>query len=146
MRPLRHLRRPGADWKLFARAYVLVWMIRVALWLVPFRILYKWAIEFRKGRIGDKPLAPSAVNKVVWAVSAAAKRVPRATCLTQALATQIMLGRRGHRATLQLGIMKSKAGKFDAHAWVERNGKILIGKNETFSQLTRLPPLEGEKQ
>lgn len=146
MRPLRHLRRPSSDWKLFARAYVLVWLIRLALWVMPFRVLYKWTIDFRKGRIGDKPLAPSAVTKIVWAVSAAAKRVPRATCLTQALATQIMLGRRGHRATLQLGIMKSKAGKFDAHAWVERNGAIIIGKNETFGQLTRLPPLEGESR
>lgn len=146
MSPLRHLRRPSADWKLFARAYVLVWLIRIALWLMPFRVLYKWTINFRKGRIGDRPLPPSAVTKVVWAVTAAAKRVPRATCLTQALATQIMLGRRGHRATLQLGIMKSAAGKFDAHAWVERNGAVLIGKNATFSQLTRLPPLEGEGQ
>jgi hypothetical protein len=146
MKPLRHLRRSRSDWKLFCRAYVLVWLIRIALWFLPFEPLYKWTIQFRKGRTGDRPLDTRSVYKVVWAVSAAARRVPQATCLTQALATQIMLGRRGHRASLQLGIMKSKAGKFDAHAWVERDGRILIGMNDTFSQLTRLPPLEGEKQ
>jgi len=85
------------------------------------------------------------VYKIVWAVSAAARRVPQATCLTQALATQIMLGRRGHRTSLQLGIMKTAAGKMDAHAWLEREGKVLIGLNDTFSQLTRLPPLEEEQ-
>jgi hypothetical protein len=121
-------------------------MIRLALWVIPFPKLYNWAIQFRKGSIGDKPLSNGQVYKVVWAVSAAARRVPKATCLTQALATQIMLGRRGHRTSLQLGIMKTQAGKFDAHAWVERNGHVLIGLNNTFSQLTRLPPLEGEKQ
>lgn len=144
--PLRHLRRSRSDFKLFARAYVLVWMIRLALWILPFRTIYNWAIEFRKGRIGDRPLDAESVYKVVWAVSAAARRVPKASCLTQALATQIMLGRRGHRASLQLGIMKSQAGRFDAHAWVERNGNVLIGLNNAFSRLTRLPTLDGEKQ
>jgi hypothetical protein len=145
MTALRHFRRPGADWKLFLRASILVWLIRLALWVLPFRTLYNWTIQFRKGRIGDRPMGSADVYKVVWAVSAAARRVPKATCLTQALATQIMLGRRGHRTSLQLGIMKTQAGKFDAHAWVERNGRVLIGLNNTFSQLTRLPPLEGEK-
>jgi hypothetical protein len=143
---LRHFRRPGSDWKLFLQAYVLVLSVRTALWILPFAKLYKWTIRFREGRIGDKPLPPAAVYKIVWAVSAAARRVPRATCLTQALATQIMLGRRGHRTTLQLGIMKSEAGKMDAHAWLERDGKVLIGLNETFDQLTRLPTLEGENR
>jgi hypothetical protein len=141
---LRHLRRPGSDWKLFLRAYVWVWSVRVALWILPFRTLYDWSIRFRQGRIGDTPLSPASVYKIVWAVSAAARRVPRATCLTQALATQIMLGRRGHRTTLQLGIMKTEAGKVDAHAWLEREGKVLIGLNETFDRLTRLPPLDSE--
>ena len=144
--PFRHLRRSPSDFKLFARAYVLVWTIRLALWVLPFRTIYNWAIEFRKGRIGDRPLDADSVYKVVWAVSAAARRIPRASCLTQALATQIMLGRRGHRASLQLGIMKSQAGRFDAHAWVERNGSVLIGLNNAFSRLTRLPALDGEKQ
>lgn len=146
MTRLRNFRRSSSEWKLFLRAYVLVWMIRLALWTLPFKVIYKWATEFRKGRIGDRPLDSRAVYKVVWAVSAAARRVPMASCLTQALATQIMLGRRGHRASLQIGIMKSQAGKFDAHAWVECNGKVLIGLNDTFSKLTRLPPLEGEQQ
>lgn len=144
--PFRHLRRSRSDFKMFARAYVLVWAIRLALWVLPFRTIYNWAIEFRKGRIGDRPMDSDSVYRVVWAISAAARRVPKASCLTQALATQIMLGRRGHRASLQIGIMKSQAGRFDAHAWVERNGDVLIGLNNAFSRLTRLPPLDGEKQ
>lgn len=142
---LRHLRRPVSDWNLFLRAYVWVWSIRVALWIFPFPRLYDWTMRFREGPIGDKPLPAPAVFKIVWAVSAAARRVPKATCLTQALATQIMLGRRGHRTTLQLGIMKSEAGKMDAHAWLERDGQVVIGLNDTFEHLTRLPPLQGEQ-
>jgi hypothetical protein len=121
-------------------------VIRVALWLFPFRKIYDWTIHFREGRTGDRPLDGKAVYKVVWAVSAAAKRVPRATCLTQALATQIMLGRRGHRTSLQLGLMKSAVGKVNAHAWLERDGKVLIGLDEGFERWTRLPPLDQENQ
>ena len=116
----------------------------MALWLFPFPKIYDWSILFRQARVVDVPLPASAVYKVVWAVSAAARRVPQATCLTQALATQIMLGRRGHRTTLQLGVMKSETGKMDAHAWLEREGKVLIGLSDNFDQLTRLPTLEGE--
>jgi hypothetical protein len=140
--PLRHLKRPRADWGLFARAYPLVWAIRIALWLVSFQKLYSWTKAARKGKIGDQPLDSKSVYKIVWAVEAAARRVPKATCLTQALATQIMLGRRGHQTTLQLGVKKDPNGRFDAHAWIERNGLILIGFNDTFHELTRLPSLD----
>lgn len=142
--PLRHFRRSGADWNLFLRAYAWVLLIRLALWVRPFSKIYAWATKVRTGQPGDCPLDRKAVYKVVWAISAAARRVPKATCLTQALATQIMLGRRGHRTVLQFGIQKRDGGKFDAHAWIERDGEVLIGFNDNFNELTRLPTLEQE--
>ena len=39
-----------------------------------------------------------------------------------------------------------EGGQKHAHAWVEKDGRILIGLNDTFSKLTKLPPLETEKQ
>jgi hypothetical protein len=55
-----------------------------------------------------------------------------------------MLGRRGHRTTLQLGIMKAQVGKIDAHAWLERDGQIIVGGDERPGEWTKLPPLEQE--
>ena len=129
---------------MFLRAYAWVWAARLSLWFLPFQTVYKFTKRFRHGRTPPQPLSKQNIYKLTWAVAAAARRVPWATCLTQALAAQIMLGRRGLRTQLQLGIKKSQPGKMDAHAWLERNGEVLIGMIPTFSQLTRLPPLEGE--
>jgi Transglutaminase-like superfamily len=55
-------------------------------------------------------------------------RMPGAkTRLNQALATQMLLARRGYPALLHIGVAKGKEGQFQAHAWVESEGKVVIG-------------------
>ncbi len=82
------------------------------------------------------------------AVSRAARWVPRASCLTQALVLQRLLARRGYASSLFLGV--DRAGKpsqtprprakgFEAHAWVEWRGRVLIGGD--ISRWTPLPLL-----
>ena len=142
--PLRHFLRSREDWSLFLRAYVLVWFIRLALWVRPFPKMHAWATKVRQSKMGEHPLDSRSVYKVVWAVSAAARRVPKATCLTQALATQIMLGRRGHKTSLQFGAVKA-GDKLEAHAWIERDGNVLIGFNDNFNDLIRFPALDSER-
>src|SRR5437016_1779889 len=99
--PFKHFHRSRSDWNLFLRAYALVWFIRLALWVRPFPKLHAWTTKVRQAQTEAPALDSQSVYKIIWAVSAAARRVPKATCLTQALATQIMLGRRGHQTTLQ---------------------------------------------
>jgi len=72
------------------------------------------------------------LNKVAWAVRSASRYVPYATCLTQALATYLMLGKRGQPVILYLGVFKSSTGSFKAHAWVESEGKVLVGYVDNF--------------
>lgn len=62
-----------------------------------------------------------------WAITRAARFVPVASCLTQALSLQVMLGRRGLGSRLCIGVRKGKNKDFEAHAWVERDGRVLIG-------------------
>ncbi len=61
-------------------------------------------------------------------VSRAARWVPLGSCLTQGLAAQVVLARRGHPSTLRFGARKVD-GQFQAHAWVEVNGQIVVGGN-----------------
>jgi hypothetical protein len=56
--------------------------------------------------------------------------VPVANCLPQAMTTQILLGRYGHPATLRIGVGHNEAGNFQAHAWVESYGAVVIGGTE----------------
>lgn len=84
-------------------------------------------------------------KRVVWAVSAASRRLPRTgNCLAEALATQVMLGRRGYAAALRIGVARNGKGEFIAHAWLEADGKVLIGGMQSPSRFVPLPPLEGD--
>jgi len=80
------------------------------------------------------------------AISRAARWVPRASCLTQALALQRLLARRGLESSLFLGVDRAvtpseaprpRAKGFEAHAWVEWRGRVLIGGD--ISRWTPLP-------
>jgi hypothetical protein len=57
--------------------------------------------------------------------------VPRATCLTQALAGQVLFDLYGHPAHVHVGVIKTEGkGTFQAHAWLESDGKVVIGESE----------------
>jgi hypothetical protein len=68
------------------------------------------------------------------------------TCLIQALAAQTLLHRWGHSTSLRIGIAKGATGQLEAHAWVETQGKIVLGGAEVCARFTPLPPLEGERR
>ena len=52
-------------------------------------------------------------------------------CLTQALAGQVLLERYGYPALVHVGVTKkAKNGTFQAHAWLESDGKVVIGESE----------------
>jgi len=68
--------------------------------------------------------------------------IPRSTCLPQALAAESLLTRGGLPAVLQIGIMKTADGKLAAHAWVESDGRIVVGDlGRGMRDYTRLPTL-----
>lgn len=71
-----------------------------------------------------------------------ARFVPRANCLTQAVALQYVLGRAGHASQLQIGVRQSDQEKFSAHAWVTCNGRVILGQSGTrLHEFTRLAEL-----
>jgi hypothetical protein len=111
---------------LFESALLLA-AVRLGLWLLPFRTLYRLlGIVKPECTKSNAPARPSS-ERIVWAVTVASRCVPRATCLTQAMATQLWLARRGYQATLHIGVARSQGGRLEGHAWVESEGKVVIG-------------------
>ena len=106
---------------LLRRALLVVSITRVALWIVPVAAAR---------RIAARAAAPAgnaiAVDRVAWAVKAASRYVPGATCLTQALAAQALLKSSGHESRVEIGVVR-EAGKFEAHAWVVCRDQIVVG-------------------
>jgi hypothetical protein len=113
---------------LLAQSFFTVWLVRLSLWLFPFKQLNEWLSRFDKTVSGNEPPNWVIVNNTARSIRACSRYVPSASCLTQALATRTLLRLRGQNSTLKIGVDKDENGKFMAHAWLEIDGKIIIGK------------------
>jgi hypothetical protein len=61
------------------------------------------------------------------------------------LTAQALLARAGHGSRLEVGVSRGSAGVVEAHAWVECDGRIVIGGTaQEISQFTRLVSLDVE--
>ncbi len=123
------------------RTIGLVAFVRLGVWLLPFRKIQQ--ISERLGRVRPDH-GTLGIREIVWAVRLASRYVPQATCLTQALSTQILLGRNGHAAQTHIGVSLTGPEGFRAHAWVEHEGKVLIGRSEEFDCYAPILVLEGK--
>jgi len=124
---------------LLVRIWLLLAIIRSGLSLLPFNTLRKVLAVIspliaRGGEAWSEDL-------LVWAVGAASRYVPRATCLAQALAIQLVLKQSGRQASLHIGVNGVKGDHLDAHAWVESQGRVLFG-GSNLGSYTHLLALE----
>lgn len=116
------------------------WLVdaRLSLRAQPFRTVYE---RFdRQGRQLPRSGACDArcAREVAIAVRRASRLVPGATCLPQALAARAMLARRGVVSELRVGVAGDAKGGVKAHAWVEVDGRVVIGN---LPDLARYKPM-----
>ena len=110
---------------LLMKAAILVFAIRVGLTLLPFSTLQKLLAKITKKNIDRDRQGRPSIDQLAWSVAAVSHFVPKATCLVQALAIQVLLLREGYPANLQIGVTKGDRGELQAHAWVENEGKVI---------------------
>lgn len=124
---------------LLIQAWLLLAAIRVALWLLPFRVVHQWLSRVQASA------SRFPIERIGWAVAVASVYIPFATCLPQALTALALLRRHGHAADLKIGVARDANGRLEAHAWVESAGQIVIGGSASaVARYTPLPavPLE----
>jgi hypothetical protein len=126
---------PGVERKSLLTTFALVAAIRLLLWTVPFRFVRR-LISTRAG--ASPAWAQIPVKRLAWSVQASAKRIPGASCLTQALALHWLLARAGRASDLRIGVAKDGSTGLASHAWLEHEGEILIGDN---GELGRYSPI-----
>jgi transglutaminase superfamily protein len=138
------LRLSGADRRLLVTAGLLLAGIRLGLALLPYRTL-RGLLDGAAGMtLRPRPTPePDAVERIARAVTGASRAVPGAACLTQALAAQMLLERRGLPARVRVGVTRADGGQLLAHAWVESDGRIVLGGRD-LSGYTPLAALERE--
>ncbi|MFC6875364.1 lasso peptide biosynthesis B2 protein [Halobellus marinus] len=66
-------------------------------------------------------------DQITWAVTSANTVLPGSgTCLSQAIVGATLLAAHGFPATVRLGVANPETA-FEAHAWVEREGTVVVG-------------------
>lgn len=121
-------------------SWVSVFTVRVGLWCLPFRTLLRIITFLTRVRPTERPTEVSAQD-LAWAVKAASRYVPKPTCLTQAMALNVLLARRGHAGDIKIGVAKDPDGGLKSHAWVEHDGRIILGEVEDIGDFTTLTSL-----
>jgi hypothetical protein len=128
---------PPSRQVLLVRASFVVAGYRLALTMLPFR--WVRSVAARTGRVERTRRDGRSPEELTWAVATASRRVPRATCLTQALALQALLAREGYESDLHIGVAKAPDGALEAHAWLSSGGHVLIGGGaERFTPLVSM--------
>jgi Transglutaminase-like superfamily len=140
--PLRTLLSlPPSERALVLRTLPLVGAIRVALWILPVRQV--WRLIRAAERLPFSVPANLPVSRLEWAVRAASRRVPMASCLTQSLALQFLLVRTGRSSEVHIGVRKTPAAGLQSHAWVECEGRMLLTAPHEVFEYSRLLAIEA---
>jgi hypothetical protein len=124
--------------RILIKATFWVAVVKLGLGRVPFATLRRLVTGGgRSARLAsDRPIP----HQIAWAVTVASRYVPGpTTCLSRALTVQGMLARLGYPSRLHVGVIRGKQGDVEGHAWVECEGRILVGG--TPSEIRQFTPL-----
>jgi hypothetical protein len=136
--------RSLADVTLAAEAAIWLIWAKLALALFPFQ----WVVKTISGR-SRRDAREEDVAKISWAIKAAGRRIPlQLTCLRQAFAAAWMLQSRGFAPCLKYGVCTAPDGSFLSHAWVEVNGRAVIGHeiSDHFTLLAAFPEIRTHQE
>lgn len=112
------------------KAFSLLWIIRILLCLFSFssieKITNRLVVIYRNNETTE-----FSIEKLIWAVNVMSIYTIGATCLTRAIAAQILLARYNYSSLIKIGVSKN-GREFEAHAWLESDDKIILGESEKY--------------
>ena len=140
----RLLQLSASERRLLVRTTLLVAAVRTGLWLLPFGTLRR--LLARRRRSSRRAICRTEVSaaRIVRFVAIVSACIPDATCLTQAISAVVLLTRYGYASTLRIGVMKTGVARLSAHAWVDLDGRIVIGELPDMSCFTVLGSRHGD--
>ena len=134
-------RLTGSDRRLLLDAAVWLVAYRIALWVLPWN-----RVAAPRPSRDEQPSKQISVERLEWAVRTAGRRIPAANCLTAALALHHLMSRTGYDSSIHIGVAKTPARGFEAHAWVEHDGVTLLNSASEIAHYARLLALQTRLQ
>jgi hypothetical protein len=125
----KFVRLSHAEQRLVIGAALAVAATRLMLWTLPFKVLRR--IVAKLGESRNVATTRPSTDRITWAIAATGRFIPGGrNCLVKAIAAELMLSRFGYPSELKFGVGKSASGDFEAHAWLESEGRVMIGEFE----------------
>jgi Transglutaminase-like superfamily len=122
----------------------MVAVVRIALWVVSYRRVRAVTARMSRPRVAHAPASAAAraegQQRIAWAVTSAARFVPDASCLTQALVAKTLLDRERLDGMLRIGVAVQGRRKLRAHAWIQSGQLVLVGDDPHLKRFTVLDP------
>jgi len=119
--------------KLWLKAAVLLLLVGITLKLLSFSTFRKLYLKISKN-FPLKPVPDAEIPEISWSVESAARVLPLTLlCLPQALTVRYLLsGSDGIK--MHIGVHKDATDRLQFHAWIEKQGKTIIGELPTYYQ------------
>ncbi len=134
----------SGDRLLLISTFVWLGLVRLGLWLLPFGTWRRLIASVSRATHKPQEVGKTDQGKIVWAVNVASRYMPGgAQCLARALTAQVLMSRYGYSPQLRIGVAKGEGGQFEAHAWVECQGEVVIGYLGDLSRFTPMPSFQG---
>jgi len=132
--------------QLFIKAFLLLALVRLGMWLLPFKTLRRLLAIISQGNLVGLPQYSPTTDQIVEAVNRSSCYLPgNPKCLARALTTQTLMSQYCYSAELRIGVAKGEQGQFEAHAWVESQGQIVIGNLTDLSRFTPMSSCERSR-
>jgi len=112
------------------QAWMTALLVRAGLWFLPFAIFRRLAEKAAQETHATDSRFSIPLAHLCRLITAVSRRIPNATCLVTAFTAFILLRRQGYPANVRLGVTRDDRALLKAHAWVELNDQILVGRQE----------------
>ena len=106
----------------------------------PQQVIRKVVLELGRGKTRQQ-ISP---ERVAWSINATAQFVPQSSCLTRAIAGAALLKRTGYPAVIHFGVAVGGSKDLRAHAWVECEGKSVLGGPDPKAEFAPLAALVAD--
>ncbi len=131
--------------QLLLSSFILLGLVRLGLLLLPFGTLQQFMASISQvNAVKAKQYSAPTIEIIAKTVNISSRYMPGgAKCLARALTTQVLMNRFGYLSELRIGVAKGERGEFEAHAWVESQGEIVIGHLTDLDRYSPMPSFGG---
>ena len=116
-------------------AFSILIFIKILLCFLSFNLLSKITNKIKSQK---SFLDKYSEKEIIWSMNAISNHIGFVkNCLVKSLAAKILLALSGLESSLNVGV-KKESNILDVHAWLERNGNIIIGETQPIKNYVQL--------